>query len=122
MKSLCLIYYEIDERRTKKMKISDHPILGKKEEKKKVMIIFEGKNIEAEEGDPVAVALMNAGIRDFRLTRKKGEPRGVYCAIGRCTDCMMTINGRANVRTCITPVEEGMIVERGKLSREGKTK
>ena len=104
------------------MKISDHPILGKKEEKKKVMIIFEGKNIEAEEGDPVAVALMNAGIRDFRLTRKKGEPRGVYCAIGRCTDCMMTINGRANVRTCITPVEEGMIVERGKLSREGKTK
>lgn len=97
------------------MRIEEHPILGEKDERNKVTIIFEGKNIEAEEGEPVAVALMNAGIRDFRVTRKKAEARGVFCAIGRCTDCMMTINGRPNVRTCITPVEEGMIVERGRL-------
>lgn len=97
------------------MKYENHPILGKRESHKKITILFEGNKIIAEEGEPVAVALMNEGIKDFRVTRNKLEPRGVYCAIGRCTDCMMTINGQPNVRTCITPAEEGMIIERGKL-------
>ncbi|MPN39185.1 hypothetical protein SDC9_186713 [bioreactor metagenome] len=42
---------------------------------------------------------------------KKGSPRGVFCAIGRCTDCVMIVNGKMNVRTCITPLEEGMVVQ-----------
>ena len=71
------------------MKIEEHPILGKLEEKKDVTIYFEGEPVIAQEGDTVAVALLNAGIRDFRFTRKKQEPRGVFCAIGRCTDCVM---------------------------------
>jgi len=96
------------------MRIKDHPILGKKEDKKKVTIIYEGQKILADDKEPIAVALMNAGIKDFRYTRKKHEPRGIFCAIGRCTDCMMVVNGQPNVRTCITPVEDGMIVEREK--------
>ena len=59
---------------------------------------------------PMSV-LMNAGIRVFRTTAKRGEPRGIFGAIGRCTDCMMVVNGIPNVRTCITPVEYGMPVE-----------
>lgn len=96
------------------LRIEDHPILGAKEEKKKITIYFEGQPIEAEEGEPVAAALMNSGIKGFRSTRKRKEERGVYCAIGRCTDCMMTVNDRINVRTCITLAQDGMRVERAK--------
>jgi len=94
------------------MRIQKHPILGQFKDEEKVQIFFEGEPILARKGEPIAVALMAAGIKDFRLTRKKRESRGVYCAIGRCTDCMMVVNGIANVRTCVTPVEEGMVVRR----------
>ena len=95
------------------MKYEEHPIFGKREKGKNVKIFFEGAEITAEVGEPIAVALLAAGIKDFRLTRKRHEPRGVYCANGRCTDCMMVVNGQSNVRACITPVIEGMRVERG---------
>jgi predicted molibdopterin-dependent oxidoreductase YjgC len=50
-------------------------------------------------------------MKQFRKTPKYGTPRGVFCAIGRCTDCIMTVDGTPNVRTCVTPVKDGMIVE-----------
>ena len=101
------------------MKYEEHPIIGVRKKGRNVKIFFEGKEITAEEGEPVAVALLEAGIKDFRVTRKKHEARGVYCAIGRCTDCMMVVDGLSNVRTCVTPVVEGMRVERGKIDSEG---
>ena len=45
------------------------------------------------------------------LTAKRHEPRGIFCAIGRCTDCKMTVDGVPNTRTCITLVKDGMRVE-----------
>ncbi|MBS4020996.1 MAG: (2Fe-2S)-binding protein [Dethiobacter sp.] len=93
------------------MRISDHPILGKDRREKKIIISVDGKEIEAVDGEPIAAALLAAGIRVFRKTPKTGGPRGVFCAIGRCTDCIMTVNGLPNVRTCVTPVEQGMEIE-----------
>lgn len=93
------------------MRVTEHPILPNEEDRKKIVIYFDGQPIEAYEGEPIAAALMNAGIRSFRRTRKNGEPRGVFCAIGRCTDCMMIVDGRPNVRTCITPATAEMQVE-----------
>ena len=93
------------------MRILDHPILGKLEEKKRVRIEVDAKNIEAFEGEPIAAALVAAGIRTFRKTTKRGDPRGVYCAIGLCTDCVMIVDGMPNVRTCITPVKDGMKIK-----------
>ena len=55
--------------------------------------------------------LTEAGVRVFRHTAREDHPRGIFCAIGRCTDCAMTVNGVPGVRTCITRVEEGMRVE-----------
>ena len=55
--------------------------------------------------------LFRSGIMVHRHTAKLHEPRGIYCGIGQCTDCVMTVNGKPNVRTCITPVEEGMVIE-----------
>lgn len=93
------------------MRIADHPILGPLPEYRIVSISVDGKSIEAHEGEPIASALTAAGIAAFRTTVKRSEPRGVFCAIGRCTDCVMTVDGTPNVRTCITPVREGMKVE-----------
>jgi len=72
------------------------------------MIRVDGRPIQAYEGEPIAAALMAIGVKVFRKTRKKKEPRGVFCAIGRCTDCIMSVDGIPNVRTCVTPVREGM--------------
>ena len=58
----------------------------------------------------ISTALIASGVKVFRYTSKYNQPRGIFCAIGRCTDCVMEIDGRANVRTCITPVREGMII------------
>lgn len=54
---------------------------------------------------------MAAGVKVHRYTAKQHKPRGIYCAIGRCTDCVMVVNGEPNVRTCITPLEEGMDIK-----------
>lgn len=67
--------------------------------------------MEAREGEPIAMALTAAGIRVFRTTEKLHEPRGVYCSMGRCSDCMMIVDGQPNVRTCVTLVKDGMRVE-----------
>lgn len=90
------------------VRVYDHPILGKMEEKKKVTIYVDGKEIEAYEGEMIASALVSNGIKVLRLTKRRLSPRGVFCAIGRCTDCVMTVNGVPNIRTCVTPVADGM--------------
>ncbi len=93
------------------MRIEDHPILGKAEPRKKVTLIVDGTPVEAFEGEPIAAALLAAGRRVFRHTVKSNEPRGIFCALGRCTDCVMIVDGQPNVRTCVTPASDGMIVE-----------
>lgn len=97
------------------MRIINHPILGYLDKKKEVNITVDGKAIKAIEGEPIASALMADEIMIFRKTRIRKEPRGYFCGIGLCTDCMMIVNGVQNVRTCITPVKEGMKIETQKV-------
>lgn len=91
-------------------RIEEHPILGKTEKRKKVTFTYDGKQIEGYEGEPIAAALKAAGVMVHRHT-KKGSPRGIFCAIGRCTDCVMVVDGKPNIRTCVTPLAEGMTVQ-----------
>ncbi len=93
------------------MRITRHPVLGEEENSRTVTIYYEGRPVEAREGEPIAAALTAAGIRVFRTTEKTHEPRGLYCAMGRCSDCMMIVDGKPNVRTCVTPVRDGMRLE-----------
>ena len=92
-------------------RIKEHPILGEAPEKKKVTFRFDGKTMEGYEGEPIAAALKAEGVMVHRYTKKRHEPRGIFCAIGRCTDCVMIVDGKPNVRTCITPLKEGMTVQ-----------
>jgi len=94
------------------MRVINHPILGSiGGSLNYVKIRVDDETIEAIEGEPIAAALMAAGKKKFRSTVKYHHPRGVFCAIGRCTDCAMTVNGVPNVRTCVTRVREGTIIE-----------
>lgn len=93
------------------MRVKKHPILEEDTRVPDAIIIVDGKEIPAKEGEPIAAALLAAGIRKLRYTAKEEKPRGIFCGIGRCTDCIMTVDGQPNVRTCVTPVKSGMIVE-----------
>lgn len=78
----------------------------------KVTLRFEGKPLTCRAGTSVAVALWENGIRHLSHSPKYGRPRGVTCARGTCTACLMRVDGNPNVRTCETEVREGMTVER----------
>lgn len=91
-------------------RIENHPILGVAEKGKLVKFLFDGKEVEGYEGEPIAAALKAAGLMVHRYTKKEHKPRGIFCAIGRCTDCVMVVDGKPNVRTCVTPLKEGMEV------------
>jgi predicted molibdopterin-dependent oxidoreductase YjgC len=92
-------------------RIIEHPILGKEEKREGIKIIVNGKSMYAHKGETIAAALIANGYRDFRYTHRFNLPRGFFCGIGQCTDCSMIVNGVPNIRTCVTRVEEGMIIE-----------
>ena len=75
-------------------------------------IWFDGRAVPAHAGDSVAVALLAAGITTTRTTPVSGLPRGPYCMMGACFECLAEVDGRANVQTCMTPVHDGMRVQR----------
>ncbi len=75
-----------------------------------IQLMVDGKRIPAYEGETVAAALLASGRRAFRRTVPGGEPRGVFCGIGICFDCLVTLDGTQTVRACVTPVRDGMQV------------
>ena len=91
-------------------RIAEHPILGVQDKGIPVTFTFDGKEMKGYEGEPIAAALKVAGVMVHRYTKKEHKPRGIFCAIGRCTDCVMVVDGVPNVRTCITPLKAGMDV------------
>jgi predicted molibdopterin-dependent oxidoreductase YjgC len=96
---------------TRDPRIRSHPVLGDLSEKPTIHFTLDGREIEAVEGDSIASALLANGVRVFRTAPHNSEPRGPFCAIGRCPDCMMTVDGVLNVQSCVTPVRDGMRVE-----------
>jgi len=77
---------------------------------RRVRISVDGERAEAFEGESVAAAIMAGGELPLRRTEAM-DPRGYYCGMGVCFDCVMVIDGVPNTRTCVTWVREGMTVE-----------
>ena len=71
-------------------------------------VTFDGRPVPAVAGESVGAALTNAGIRSWRTTRMGRRPRGLFCGIGVCYDCLLTVDGHPNQRACLTPVAPGM--------------
>jgi predicted molibdopterin-dependent oxidoreductase YjgC len=100
------------------MRIMDHPVLGPMAPRREVEFFFEGRKLKGVEGEPIGAALMALGIRVLRRSKWYGQPRGIFCAIGLCTDCMVVVDGVPNVRSCVTPLREGMDI-RMQLTSDG---
>ncbi len=92
------------------MRIRSHPIIDFKKHKE-IPFYFQKKKIIGEEGDTIASALHASGVRTLTKSLKYDSPRGFFCGIGKCSSCLMRVNGIPNVRTCIAPLQEGIIVE-----------
>lgn len=75
-----------------------------------VTVTLGGRTLAASEGQSVAAALTAAGVRSWRTTRRDARPRGLFCGIGTCFDCLLTIDGRPGQRACLVPVRDGMIL------------
>lgn len=83
-----------------------------------VHIDVDGAAVECRAGDSVAAVLLASGHDACRETAVSGLPRGPYCMMGVCYECLVTIDGQANRQACMTPVREGMRVERQHGARE----
>lgn len=83
-----------------------------KPERGSLRFSFEGRVVTARDGDTVAAALLAHGVRVFGRSSKYHRPRGYRCGEGACSCCAMRVDGLPGVRTCVTPVRDGMVVER----------
>src|SRR5699024_5657596 len=79
----------------------------------KVSFQFDGRTYEGYEGDTIASALLAHGIRTLRKHEETGRPRGIYCNIGHCFECRVTVDDISNIRACLTPLHNVMVVETG---------
>src|ERR1700738_262590 len=80
-------------------------------------ITFDGTEIEALPGETVAAALAAADIVAVRETRSHA-PRGPFCGMGVCFDCLVTVDGRPSQRACLTKIEAGMDVRSAPLATD----
>lgn len=74
---------------------------------KKIRVEVNGRALTAYEGETVA-ALFAAEKMSAMRTTQEGEPRGVYCGMGVCFDCLVVVNDIPNTRACMTWLQEGM--------------
>lgn len=71
---------------------------------------LDGNDVTAFPGETIAAALLAIGVRALRRTEKGDRPRGIFCGMGICFDCLVTADGRPHLRACLTVAEPGMQV------------
>lgn len=92
------------------MRIEEHPVL-RFDRGEKITFFYNGQPVEGYADETIAAALHAHGVRRLGHSPELHRPRGLFCAIGNCSSCFMTVNGEPNVRICVTRVEDGMRVE-----------
>jgi len=88
------------------------------DEGKSVHVTIDGERFAAREGDSVAAALLASGRTACRTTPVSGAPRGPYCMMGVCFDCLVAVDGVGNRQGCLVRVAEGMAIETQRGKRE----
>ena len=92
------------------MRIEQHPILSFNRGEK-VVFSFNGQEIEGFTNETIVSALHAAGIKELAKSPVLHRPRGLFCAIGNCSSCLMVVDGQPNIRVCVVKVRAGMMVE-----------
>ena len=95
------------------MRIEEHPVL-EFERGEKITFLFDGKEIDAYPNETIAAALHAAGVSKFSESPELHRPRGLFCAIGNCSSCFMIVDGKPNMRVCVMPAKQGLLVEEQK--------
>jgi sarcosine oxidase subunit alpha len=85
--------------------------IGSIERKEQVTLSVNGSNVPAYKGETVLAALIAAGYKSLKKSSLKGDPRSALCGMGVCFECIVTVNGIPNIRSCMTEVENRMKVE-----------
>lgn len=91
------------------LRMTIHPLLDIRRGKR-ISFQFNGRKINAYEGETIAAALYASGIRIFSRSFKYHRPRGLFCLSGHCSNCLMRVDGVPNVRVCREPVHPGAVV------------
>ena len=72
-------------------------------------ITVDGVPVAGLAGQSVAGILLAAGHTSWRTT-ERGRRRGVFCGIGICHDCLLTVNGLPDVRACQRQATDGDVI------------
>ena len=79
-----------------------------------LQVIVDGRPVEAYLGETVAAVLAVSGHLKLPPPEHSGIPGSLFCGIGVCYSCLITIDRVPNQRACVTPVAEGMVIETGR--------
>lgn len=74
-------------------------------------IDLDGTPVDGIHGQTIAGVLLGSGVLAWRRTSGSGKPRGVFCGIGVCFDCIVTVNGQRDVRACQRRARDGDSIE-----------
>ena len=97
--------------KNKSLRVAIHPITGQTGGNRQAINIFvNNQALEAFEGETLAAALWANGLIAVGQNSGANLPQGMYCGIGHCYECRVTVDGIEDVRSCLIPVREGMQV------------
>ena len=83
-------------------------------------ITVDGEKVEAYPGETVAAAMLSAGKNRFGDSCRKCRPHGVYCGIGVCYSCTVTIDDIPSQQACQTEVRDQMVIKTERVKRESR--
>jgi D-hydroxyproline dehydrogenase subunit gamma len=83
--------------------------IGEASRGRQVSFLFDGRPVAACDGEMIACALACAGIRTLRASPRSGAPRGMFCMMGSCQECVVRVDGRITA-ACQEPVRDGLDV------------
>jgi len=93
------------------LRLTNHPVLDlARDGRRKVSITVDGSRLDVLEGEILAAALWANGFIALGHNPSAGSPRGMYCGIGHCYECRVTVDGVEDVRSCLIRVRDGMQV------------
>ena len=75
-----------------------------------VAFLWNGSEIRCRAGETIASALLCAGRLELRRSPRAGGPRGAWCMMGVCQECLVRVDGVVR-QACLTPVASGMRVD-----------
>ena len=90
-------------------RIAEHPVLTVPAGRNEVEFSFDGEPLKGFAGEPIASALMAAGVDRFSVHKRDGAPLGIFCANGQCSQCTVLVDGIPR-KACVTPLAGGLDV------------